>query len=255
MEIDILLKYKKALFSIFFGKEEIKMRVTGLGRLILWVLKRAYRVNFDGQENLEALRNHLKEGSVILAFNHISLDDTFVLGRLLLLEVGEIVERVIIPGSRKWWGRPVLGKIMRLTSHLGAEVFPVVQHYQKGLYSPEETFSLLWQFSRKAREVLGTDGGVIFLAPEGTRSKKGRKLQSSQTGIESLLRLIHWRDFNTKIMPIGIEPQGRFNRWINPGRKFVIHFGPLLSVEEIEKSAGQVIMEEIALLLPAEYSS
>lgn len=240
------------------------MKANALRGILLWLLGRVYRIKFDGKDNLKALRDHLEEGSVILVFNHLSFDDAVVLLRPLFLEAKEVIERVIVPGSRKHWGEPLFGQIMRLGPLSGIEVFPAVQHYERGAdspYSRAHIFLLDWRFGKAAGEVLGMAGGVILFAPEGTRSKDG-KIQPPQKGIGFLIRLAKRRGFRTKIMPIGIEPQEGFSRDLNFGKEFSIHFGPLLSLEEIENSvkekqisSGEIVMEEIADLLPAGYSS
>ena len=230
-----------------------------LGRkLFCWICGKIYRIELRGRENLKAFRLHLKTGSAILGFNHLTLDDTAPLLALLLSEAGEEIREIVVPGSRKHWGNPVLGSIMRCALIIGLKVSPVVQHYEReGVYSPEHTISLDRRFVKAAHWIMATDGGLLLLAPEGHRSEDGW-LQRPQKGVEFLLRLIGRENFNTRLMPIGIEPQEGFSRGINFGRKFTIHFGSPLTAGKIEELASEfrisparVIMWEITSLLPA----
>ena len=233
------------------------MGVNSLRRVFSWLMRKIYTIDYDGRESLKALGNYLKEGSIILCFNHLSFDDALIMLAALFSEVGGEITKMIIPGSRRHWGK-LWGWIMRLAPLLGFKVLPVVQHYErgKGLYSPEHISSLDRRFVRAVYKILGTEGGVLLFTPEGHRTET-RELQAPQKGMESLLRIVERKGFRTKIMPVGIEPPEGYSRRFNLGRRFAIHFGPLLSVEEIDKRArelhlspGWVIMKEIAQLLP-----
>lgn len=234
------------------------MHPNRLKPLILWLLGRIYRIECCGRENLESLKAHLEEGSAILCFNHLSFDDTIVLLAALLPGVEGKIAKMIIPFSRRHWGKP-WGWFVHLTApFLGLKVLPVVQHYEreKGIYPPEHIFSLDRRFAKAAHEVLETKGGMILLAPEGHRTET-KRLQPPQKGVESLLKWVEKKGFETKVMLVGIEPPEGYSRGFNFGRRFTVHFGPLLSVEEIRKQAqeshispGWVIMKEIAQLLP-----
>jgi len=233
------------------------MHPNRLKPLILWLLKRIYRIECCGRENLESLKAHLEEGSAILCFNHLSFDDTIVLLAALLPGVEGKIAKMIIPFSRRHWGKP-WGWFVRLTAPLlGLKVLPVVQHYEreKGIYPPEHIFSLDRRFAKAAHEVLETKGGMILLAPEGHRTET-KRLQPPQKGVESLLKWVEKRGFATKVIPIGITPPKGYSRQINPGKRFTIHFGPLLSSEEIREQAqtfslspGEAIMREITQLI------
>ncbi|MBM4402012.1 MAG: 1-acyl-sn-glycerol-3-phosphate acyltransferase [Candidatus Cloacimonetes bacterium] len=196
-------------------------------------------------------------GSVILAFNHLTLADVFVLLKVLFSEANKEIKEVIVPGSRRHWGNPVFGLVMRAGLIIGVRVIPIVQHYERGIYFPAYTASLDRKFVKALHQVLSKKGCVILFAPEGHRSENGY-LQPPQKGVEFLLKLVERKGLNTVAMPIGIEPQEGFSRGINFGRRFTIHFGRSLSPEEIGElvlelkiSPAWIIMQQIAALLPA----
>ena len=218
-----------------------------------------YRIETSGEENLEGLREHLETGSAIVCWNHICDDDLPILLIPFLSRVGKWIRRMIVPVSRWHWDLkrdPPSALMMRLAPIIGLQILPVVQHYERDLYPPEHIFSLDRRFVKASHQVLAMPGGVILFAPEGHRSEDGR-LQQPQKGVEFLLKLAGRKGFNTKLFLIGVEPKGRYTRGINIGREFAVHFGPLLTKEEINRlaselnsSLAQVVMRGIASLLP-----
>jgi len=222
--------------------------------------ERLYRIETSGEENLEGLRKQLKAGSAIVCWNHICDDDAVNFLTPLLSQMGKDIKRLVIPVSRRLWDlkkSPPSALVMRLAPLIDLEILPIVQHYERALYPPEHIFSLDRQFVKTAHQILATPGGVILIAPEGHRSEDGR-LQPPQKGVEFLLKIAERENSDTKLMPVGIEPRGKYSRgFVNLGRRFAVHFGPLLTSDEVKGLAlefntfpAQVVMRKIASLLP-----
>lgn len=243
-----LLQLPARFFYIFF-------------RLLLALaVKLFYRVSVEGKDNLRSLRGYLKEGSVIVALNHLSFDDAYIVGGLILSVAAKEVWQVIAPVSLKWWRTPLAGWVLRLLCLLGTKPLPVVQHYQRDLYSSQEVFHFLKILGREARRILVAKGGLILIHPEGTRSRNGT-LQEPQSGIDSLVKIAGRKSTKVVIVPVALEPKGSFGRYINSWRRLTVHFGQGLSVKEVQErsktegiSPGELIMEEIANLLPERFA-
>lgn len=223
-------------------------------------LRVVYRVKEERKENLKNLKEHLKSGSIIFVFNHISLDDAPILFSSLYFKIGKEISQITIPASKKHWKSFLLGKLMRLSYLFGVEAFPVVQHYERDLYPPAEIFRLDKRFMRAAKQTLSRIGGVIVIAPEGHRGYG--KIQPFQPGIKSLMEMAKKNDCNTLVAPVGIEAGKKFSRNINFGRRFRIRFGKPIPIEEIQQESefssipsNELIREKVAEILPASYSS
>lgn len=219
-----------------------------------------YKIKWEDRENIKLLKEHLKEGSVIIAFNHISLDDIVILLTVLYFEVGKSIKRMVVPASLRHWNEPLLGKIMRLSYCFGVEAFPIVQHYERDSVSSREIKELDRRFLSGAKGVLAKAGGMIIIAPEGHRGFG--QLQSFTSGIWVLARIAKKKGFNAKVMMVGIEPPEDYGRRINLFKRFEIRFGTPLSIEEIEEkseiretSVIEFLREGVAELLSKEYSS
>jgi 1-acyl-sn-glycerol-3-phosphate acyltransferase len=230
--------------------------------LIFRFLRLFYKIKWEGRENLETLKKHLQDGSAIIVFNHISLDDTLILLIILYFELGRQIKRIFIPASLRHWKELGLGTLMRLSLLFGLEPFPILQNYERGSVLPKGTFGRDRLFLDTALSILANPGAIILFAPEGTRARG--KLLVFQKGIGILIKLVAKEGFNTWILPVGIEVEGGANRKINPGKKFIVRLGKLFFAEQIlaqinESSKPQnniaiTIREKVAELLSPEYT-
>ncbi len=202
--------------------------------LFACLLRVVYRSKTKGKENLVNIKRHLQEkGSVIFVFNHISLDDSWILFPSLYFSLNKAMKRAIIPVSKTHWDNPVLGRLMRTSYFLGVDAFPVVQHYKRDDYSKMEILRLDKAFMKGIKRTLAQIGGVVFVAPEGRRGSGDGQVQDFQSGIKTLISIAKRNNYNTLIVPIGISARFGFNRTLNLGKQFCICFGVPLPVNKV----------------------
>ncbi len=235
----------------------------------LWELTRAVRVSVeDPNGNFVQARDALSEGRSILAYtNHISKWDPAIIARFTdryLTPIGNVSG---IAGLKHYDpSRPESSSTTRnatrlLQDHTGLGVILVVQNYDRGSYpepSPATENKNVDQFNmtafRRAGRVLRSEGQVLFIAPEGTRSSTG-ELQEAEDGLDTLFDL---SGGNALAMPITIESIG--NREIKPGpfNKVIVRPGEPFSLDELDQdqednpniSRKDLMMIRLARLLP-----
>jgi len=195
-------------------------------RLIFGGLVRTiYRYEATGQENLPS------DGPVIVAVNHLHLVDP----PALMLAVPRKAVTLV---ASKWLNSPVVSPILRLAG---------VVFVRRG------------EVDRRAlRDCLDhlANGGVLALAPEGTRSKTGG-LQRAKAGVAYLASRS-----KAPIVPVavwGTERLGDWARLKRPTCKVVVG-RPLRLPESSRRPATEelqhladLIMIRLGLLLPASY--
>jgi 1-acyl-sn-glycerol-3-phosphate acyltransferase len=195
-------------------------------RHILFPLVRVH-IEVTGRENVPT------EGGLIVAGNHLSFLDPLLAG-------------VVTPRDLTFMSKIENFQIHPLASwalrNYGA--FPV----RRG----EGDVGAI----KKALQVL-RDGGALFIAPEGTRSRN-RKLGEPHEG----LALLAWRS-GVPIVPLGIsgveEAKARLTRWkavharISIGQPFFLTSPAGKPDSQTLKAMSEAVMEQIAALLPAEY--
>lgn len=202
------------------------------------------------EQNLSLVNDHLKEGSVVVYFNHVSLVDPPALIAYLFGHLDNM-QNIIVPTSRRHHDikqKPYFdGLAIQMATLINVEVLPVVQRKDYHLYSANEQVRLARKFLSRSKEVLGKPGGVLVIAPEGTRSQSGQ-LQKAESGFEKFGRY-----GRVKYVPVGLIPDGKFNRdlWIgglrfNIGEPFDIEESPTLGGLNPEDAA----MVKLAYLLP-----
>jgi len=145
--------------------------------------------------NIDALRQHLEGNSVVICHNHPgSLKDgpwaMAFSGRYFadqLRAIGSTVGQKHADPSRY----PVHARVFELTQQLtGAQIFPLIQHNDDYPYPDSLRLALGRQFLRGSKDILSQPGGVLLMAPEGTRGEDGT-LQPGQPGIKILERSLH----------------------------------------------------------------
>ncbi len=215
-----------------------------------------YRVGPDEKENLALLRDYLQRHSAIVYFNHLFLGDGPLVITFLLNNLGDSIRIISGAESRKHYDfrrDPVNASILRLAYPLGIRLFPVVQHYDRDSYSYGERVRWLRKFVKGAKEILSQPGGIIVIAPEGTRSPDGA-LQKAQSG---LAHLDKYGD-SPYFFPVALIPKDEFERGISPGSNFELRTArPFLAEEILPEipeglSLADGMMLRLARLLPEE---
>ncbi|HID87292.1 MAG TPA: hypothetical protein EYP55_07920 [Anaerolineae bacterium] len=215
-----------------------------------------YRVGAEEGENLALLRDRLRRHSAVVYFNHLFLGDGPLVITFLLDHLGGSIRVMGAVESRKhhdFRRDPVNASILRLAYPLGIRLFPVVQHYDRAAYSFAERTRRLRRLVRGAKEILSRPGGVILIAPEGTRSPDGA-LQRAQSGIEHLDRC----GSSIYFFPVALIPKDKFERGVSFGSTFEVRTArPFLAKEVLPEvpeglSLADGMMLRLAKLLPEE---
>ena len=215
-----------------------------------------YQVKPEDKENLALLRDHLRRHSAVVYFNHLFLGDGPLVITLLLDTLGDSIRVISAVESRKHYDfsrDPVNASILRLAHPLGIRLFPVVQHYDRDAYSYAERIRWLRKLVKGAREILGQPGGIVVIAPEGTRSPDGA-LQKAQSGIAHLDRYGN----SVCFFPVALIPKDNFERGVSFGTIFELKTGrPFLAREILPEipeglSLADGMMLKLAKLLPEE---
>lgn len=240
----------------------------GLGQALSFVTEHLYNLQLSPEtpRNIESLKRHLEMGSAVVYINHISLDDSLLVLAFLLKEVGRSIRQIGGPESKKHYDfREGLmsGLVMRLAGLLGVTLIPVVQHYDEGKYSEKEILGSRLQFARTAKEILGKPGGILLIAPEGTRSPDGT-LKQAQQGIGFVSKSSHKNDIPIFFVPIGVIPipQGSINSGLNcnfvrsQAGRFELNMGEPFQIDFIQNTTREgitdLLMQKLASLLPQE---
>jgi hypothetical protein len=225
-------------------------KVLGVAAQLLY----GYRVGPEEEENLALLRDYLKRHSAIVYFNHLFLGDGPLVITFLLDRLGDSIRVISAVESRKHYDfrrDPVNASILRLAHPLGIKLFPVVQHYDRDSYSHGEGIRWLRKLVKGAKEILSQPGGIIIMAPEGTRSPDGA-LQKAQSGITHLDK---YGD-SPYFFPVALIPKDKFKRGVSPGSNFELRTArPFLAKEILPEipeglSLADGMMLRLAKLLP-----
>ena len=206
------------------GKRIVHWISVGLVRLAAKVL---LRVRVAGLERVPA------SGPVILVANHVNFIEPFLIYVLMPRQVTAL-------GKVELWGNPI--------TRLWAESWGTIP-----LRRGEVDLSAI----RAALRVL-QQGGMLGLAPEGTRSHHGR-LQRARQG--AVLLALHAP--GTLILPVAVYGQERFydnlRRLRRTAVQMVIGHGFYLKAgegtvsHEMRQVISDEIMQQIAALLPEPY--
>lgn len=232
-----------------------------LGRAACLALEYGIRPIIQGEENFIQTKEHLKEGSLLCYFNHNSIVDPGLLTNLLIENLGEEIKECIAPGSYKHLDpeRSILGPIKGWTMRGFAykkrlKLYPAVQFYDTKSYSDELVRDVNIDFALRARDALRSPGGVVLIAPEGTRNQGNIQLLKAQEGIGLFLR----GGKNVVTQPIALIDCGL--PWSVIRRPEVV-IGPIYSSKQVREVAEEkglettedAMMVLLAQLLPKEY--
>lgn len=239
----------------------ISLKHRALRQVTRLALELAYRIELSQEDRLHifALQEHLDAGSsAVVIFNHTCLDDPFILLARMYGLIGNSIRDIGMPVAMKHadpnrYSRDA-AVVRFIQSELGIKLVPVVQPEDKSFY-PEEVERLQWiKFGRMAVKMLRKPGGVVILAPEGTRSEDG-KVNQVEPGIE------HFGNYGplVQFLPVGIIPFGKMDRELNIGSRFALRFAEPFKVSEIRQEdipeglrLADAMMLRVTELLPPE---
>jgi 1-acyl-sn-glycerol-3-phosphate acyltransferase len=173
---------------------------TFLRRVVAPFLRLLFRSRVEGVEHVPA------DGPLIVASNHLSFIDSFIIPLAIPRPVSFIAK------ASYFEGKGLKGRFVRwFMSTLGH--VPIQRGAQRAAMGALE----------QAVEILG-DGGAFAIYPEGTRSEDGR-LYRGRTGVGWLVLAS-----GAKVLPIGLEGTDRIQpvgaAWPRMGVRATIRIGP-----------------------------
>lgn len=188
-------------------------------------LRLLFRIQVQGREHIP------RRGKLILAANHVSGYDPFV--------IGSVVPRVLyFLAKRELFRNPLLGAVLRVLLHA----------------IPVDRRDIGRTTVRRINELLAA-GEAVLLFPEGTRSRSGQ-IGEGKAGV-GMLAAANQAD----IVPVHVDGLhgGRRSLWRRPRIKVV--FGPVLSVapflqngkatKEIYREIAAAVLGRIRAMNPA----
>lgn len=199
-----------------------------LRAIVRFIMKLIARIEIHGMEKLPA-------GNVIVAANHLGRLDTAVI--LCVLER----EDIIMPVAEKYKDHPIYGAIGRSANAIWLNRF-------------EADYSAFRKILVKMKE-----GGLLVIAPEGTRSKT-EALQEGKMGVAFLAGKSGYPVLPVAV--IGTEDRGVLDNLKHLRRsRIIVRAGDLLNVEipkgngreEAMQEATDEIMCHIGAMLPEKY--
>jgi len=205
-----------------------KMNYRTLRTIVRFVMRIITRIEVHGMEKLPS-------GNLIIAANHLGRLDTAIL--LCVLDREDIIMAI----AEKYKDHPIFGAIGRAVNGIWLNRF-------------EADFSAMRQILERMKQ-----GGLLVIAPEGTRSKT-EALQQGKMGVAFLASKSGY-----PILPVavtGTEDRGIVENLKHFHRsKIVVRAGDLMKVEipkgkgreEAMREATDEIMCRIGALLPEKY--
>lgn len=204
------------------------MKFSTLRATVRFIMKLIADIEVHGRENLP-------EGNVIVAANHLGRLDTAVL--LCIMDR----EDLIMPVAEKYKDHPLWGAIGRAANAVWLNRF-------------EADYSALRQILERMKQ-----GGMLVIAPEGTRSKT-EALQQGKMGVAFLAAKSGY-----PVLPValtGTEDRRvvenlkhlrRLKIKVIAGDPMEIHIPPGKGREQAMRQATDEIMCRIAAMLPLNY--
>lgn len=213
---------------------------------------RSVRVELINPDNLKVAKEHLKNGSLIVYFNHFARFDTVVYGKIIrenltsLDNVASWVAMKYLDCSRN---RIISTLLQSWEKAYGVTLLPIVQTNDKESYpNPNKTNM---NSLNQAIAYLALPGHVLAVAPEGTRSDTGQLLKA-EPGFGTLIK----RGVNVHALPLaGIHSRVQplvTKTTVIVGKPF--SYGEIKAEQEQnpDQSISDLAMRRIAALLPEE---
>jgi 1-acyl-sn-glycerol-3-phosphate acyltransferase len=171
------------------------------------ILRLLWRVDVEGRENIP------RHGAVIVAPNHVSFCDSLFVPLVIRRRVTFVAKAEYFDSWKTAWFFRAAGQIpMR----------------RDGGSASERALAT-------AREVL-SEGGVLGIYPEGTRSPDGR-LYRGHTGVARLAL-----GCGATVIPVGLvgttDVQARGSNFMKPFQRVTIRFGPPLDLSRFEGASA-----------------
>lgn len=199
--------------------------------------KFTYELSEGSAANLAVHRDRLSRTSVVVYFNHFTRDDPFLAGALAVRRLSGSLTGMTVPiGARhfrEYGAKSLIHSVVIHHTHLlGIELCPVPQPYYINRndynFSASELTSMQRNFIKSAKRVLGNQGGLLLIAPEGTRSPDGGLLEA-QPGIE------HFNRYGSSVhfSPWAVVPTGPYDREEGLG-PVEVRIGAPMTKDEIE---------------------
>lgn len=218
-------------------------------------------ISSEGKEKVDQISEFLRENpdySFILYFNHISLNDPFVIVQIAdLINPNNSRKLISLVSYAHLDPDKLTGKLANLgideVRRCGIEVVPVVQTEdvdKKDGYSEAKARSTYANFFNRLKDLKnsGTTAGLM-ISPEGTRSTTGQ-MGPAESGMIAGGRLLA----PVIYVPMAITYEGKFGRnELNIGRKMKINIGEV-TVQESPRDYPKVedLMKNLAAALPEE---
>ena len=219
------------------------------------VLRFTTRIEVVNPQNLNTVKQHLAYGSALVFSNHFAKLDPIAYGKM----VGDYLttlDNVTVMASRKHFD-PQRGKLNRIQNYIGEgweqdygiDIVKVVQRYDKDNYPDWESFNR--QALKRVIEAARIPGRVIYVAPEGTRSRTNQLLEA-ENGLGAIFRM----GKNMLALPIAAQ-YGHVRPLMD---KTIINVGVPFRIEEIVDPSEKrpevitdLMMRRLANLLPEQH--
>lgn len=164
-----------------------------VGRFTTEVLRATVKTELVNPQNLALVKQHLREGGTALLFsNHFSKLDPIAYGKVVT-EYVTSMDNITVLASKKHFD-PARGMVNKFQHSLGEvwqtiygiDIVQVVQTYDRAYYPDWEIFNR--NALRKLLKSAKTPGHVIYIAPEGTRSRDN-ELHKAEDGLGLIFRM------------------------------------------------------------------
>lgn len=219
-----------------------------------FLMQRVSIETIDPNNNLAVARKHLETGSVITIFNHFK-GDFFLWARFMkenitpLDNVTALVAMKYLDSKRSPAAKALDIMFPKWEKAYGVRVLPIVQSYDRDNYPNADSINA--KSLRETLRRLKTQGTLIAISPEGTRSKDGG-LSEAEEGIELLLKLS-----KSMALPLAAEHTNDSSGKLF-GSSTRIHVGKPFFAGDIDQEQLQnpdakkkdLIMQKLAELLP-----
>ncbi len=204
-------------------------------------------ISEKSRHNLRHQREHLKDGTLCIAFNHLTLGDPFDIGELTAREFRGVAQEFLIPIGAYHY-RKYLRKggsqatLLKRAHWLGVNMRPLPQpyytpvtngegnvvllaEYERGttvdgetvllpsdedaIFTQAQLFGMTREFNRTADEKMKIPGTVCLIAPEGHRTES---LLGSMIPVQRGFIRIGRNAYNLAYAPMALIPQGEYDR-------------------------------------------
>jgi 1-acyl-sn-glycerol-3-phosphate acyltransferase len=203
------------------GRYHERTRTHGVDRVLYWTVRAFLQPALQIYFRLRRTgRDHVPKGAVILAANHRSFLDPFIIGTCVFRPVYFVAKKELF--DKRWQGW--------LLNRLGA--FPV----KRGQSDEESTQTALAVLAR---------GGAVVIFPEGTRHREG-PLHEPRRGVGRLAL-----ESGAPVVPIALTGTERARRgWRVRPVKVCVRLGRPLRFPRVDRPSKELATEVTARIWP-----